>query len=284
VTIEARSEDEQVLRKQASSSILKALDLIDALASAGRPLTLSELSRQLGRPLPSVHRLLRTLELRNYVESFDGRYGLTLKLFEIGSSVISSIDVVAEARPTCERLCGDLDETVNMAVRSGTSAVYVMKLESLRSLRLISQLGMHVPLYCTAMGKVLLAEAKPHEQQAILAEITYTPRTKNTIVSRTALEDELASVKSAGYAVDNEEFDNGLICIAAPVFDLHGEIAAAISATGPSERFPRRSWPKIGRRVHEAGAAISERLGSGLNLGSSLTKRGVISRPETESR
>jgi DNA-binding IclR family transcriptional regulator len=264
VVTKSRSEEEQVLRKQASSSILRALDLIDVLASAGRPLALSELSKALGRPLPSVHRLLRTLELRNYVESLDGRYRLTLKLFEIGSTVVSSIDVVAEARPICEKLCRDLDETINMGVRSGSSAVYVMKLDSPRSLRLISQLGMHVPLYCTAMGKVLLAYAPPEERDAILAEVTLEPRTRKTITSREGIEKELRAVFRSGYAVDNEEFDNGLICIAAPVFNRQGEIAAAISATGPLARLPRRAWPNIGQRVQEAGFAISERLGSDL--------------------
>lgn len=267
-----RSEVEQVSRKQASSSVLKALDTIDVLAKAGTPLTLSELAERLDRPLPSVHRLLRTLALRQYVENVDGKYRLTLKLFEIGSSVVSSIDVVAEARPICEGLCQSLEETINMAIRSGLSVVYVMKLESSRSLRLISQLGMHVPLYCTAMGKVLVAYDP--DRDSLVDQLTFEPRTKNTLTDRAAFEKALRAVERNGYAVDNEEFDVGLVCLAAPVFDRDGRIAAAVSVTGPAARLSRRDWPRIGAEVKRAGEAISTRLGYGLPFGA-LPRRTV---------
>jgi DNA-binding IclR family transcriptional regulator len=257
----ARSEMDQVAHKQASSSVFKALDVIDALAKAGRPVGLSELARTLGRPIPSVHRLLRTLELRDYVEAFDGRYRLTLKLFEIGSSVVDSIDVVAEARPVCAALCDDVDETVNMSVRSGVSAVYVMKLDSPRSVRLISRLGMHAPLHCTAMGKVLLAYAEPQVQRSLLQRMKLEPRTANTITTRAALRAELADVAARGYAVDREEFDDGLVCVAAGVFASSGEIVAAISITGPAARIRRSVWKRHGALVQDAGEQISRRLG-----------------------
>lgn len=259
---EQRSEIDQVSRKQASSSVLKALDTIEVLARAGRPLELSELARRLGRPMPSVHRLLRTLELREYVENVGGRYRLTLKLFEMGSAVVSSIDVVAVARPICEALCDELQETINMSVRSGTSAVYVMKLDSPRSLRLVSHLGMHVPLYCTAMGKVLMAFERKAVQSALVAETTFEARTKNTLTSGEALDKELQRVTRRGYAIDNQEFEPGLTCIAAPVFDWSNHIAAAISATGPTSRLPRREWARVGATVQEAAQAISAKLGS----------------------
>jgi DNA-binding IclR family transcriptional regulator len=259
-----RSELEQVERKQASGSVLKALDLIDELARQGRPLSLQELSQLVDRPAPSVHRLLRTLALRGYVEGDDGRYRLTLKLFELGTMVVSSIDVVAEARPFCEELCHDLDETVNMSVRSGNSVVYVAKLESPRSIRLVSQLGMHAPLYCTAMGKVLLAFGGADETVRLLKEIEFTPRTKNTILSLPKLEKELALVRRRGWAVDNEEYDYGLVCIAAPIFDRHGLVTAAISVAGPVQRLPRKDWPRIAKRVELRADVISRQLGHGI--------------------
>lgn len=256
-----RSETDQVAHKQASSSVLKALDVIDVLAASGRPMGLSELAKALARPIPSVHRLLRTLELRNYVETFDGRYRLTLKLFEIGSSVVDSIDVVAEARPICAALCDEVNETVNMSVRSDLSAVYVMKLDSPRSIRLVSRLGMHVPLHCTAMGKVLLANADPDIQQGLLDRMEFTPRTANTITTRTALKTELARAVTRGYAVDKEEFDDGLVCVAAGVFGDAGEIVAAISIAGPAARLRRSEWKRYGTQVHDAAQQISRRLG-----------------------
>lgn len=256
-----RSEVDQVSHKQASSSVLKALDTIEALARAGRPVELSDLAKRLGRPMPSVHRLLRTLELRDYVENVEGRYRLTLKLFELASGVVSSIDVVAVARPICEALCDELQATVNMSIRSGASAVYVMKLDSPSSLRLVSHLGMHVPLFCTAMGKTLLAFEQEAARAELLAGMTFEPRTKNTLTSRAALEKDLQRVTRRGYAVDNQEFEAGLICIAAPVLDRDNRIAAAISATGPASRLPRPEWARVGAAVREAARAISARLG-----------------------
>lgn len=256
-----RSEVEQLSRKQASGSVLKALDAIEVLARGGRPLELGEVARRLGIPSPSAHRMLRTLELRGYVANVGGRYRLTLKLFELGSLVVSSIDVVSVALPVCEALCDQLQETVNMSVRSGASAVYVMKLDSPRSLRLISHLGMHVPLYCTAMGKVLLAFEVEAVREALLAEMVFDPRTKNTLASRTALVKELFQIVQRGYAVDNQEFEPGLVCVAAPVFDRNNTLTAAISATGPTTRLPRADWPRVGAAVQEAARAISNGLG-----------------------
>lgn len=256
-----RSELEQIERKQASQSILKALDLVDVMVKAPSPLTLNELSRAVKRPVPTVHRLLRTLGLRGWVENVDGRYRLTLKLFEIGMSVVDKIDVVAEARPECEALSQEFDETVNMSVRSGTSAVYVIKIDSARSLRLISQLGVHVPLYCTAMGKVMLAYLEPGERSQLLDQIKLEPRARNTITDRAALDKELIAIARRGWSIDNEEFDYGLVCIGAPVFNRSGGAAGAISLTGPMIRLPFTSWDEIGRRVRSCADAISRRLG-----------------------
>ena len=256
-----RSELEQIERKQASQSILKALDLVDVLVKSPNPLTLNELSMAVKRPVPTVHRLLRTLGLRGWVENVDGRYRLTLKLFEIGMSVVDKIDVVAEARPECEALSREFDETVNMSVRSGTSAVYVIKIDSARSLRLISQLGVHVPLYCTAMGKVMLAYTEPDERAQLLDKIKLEPRARNTITDRAALDKELIAIARRGWSIDNEEFDYGLVCIGAPVFNRSGGNAGAISLTGPIIRLPFTSWEEIGRRVRNCADAISRRLG-----------------------
>jgi IclR family KDG regulon transcriptional repressor len=258
-----RSETEQLAHKQASSSVLKALDVVEALVAAPSPLTLTEIAKAVDRPLPTTHRLLRTLELRDWVESVEGRYRLTLKLFDLGITVASRIDIVAESRPRVEELCREVDETINVSVRSGGSAVYVLKVESPRSVRLISQLGMHVPLHATAMGKVLLAFANPDERADALSELgsKLEPRTENTIVTRKALEQELAKVARRGWGVDNEEYDYGLTCVAAPIYDRGERVTAAISAAGPTARMTDHRLEAVGRSVTAAAADISKRLG-----------------------
>jgi IclR family transcriptional regulator, KDG regulon repressor len=259
--VAARTEAEQLAHKQASRSVLKALDVLETLVAAPGPMSLTEIANAVDRPLPTVHRLLRTLELRDYVESLHGRYRLTLKLFDLGTTVVSRIDIVAESRPRVEALCQELNETINVSVRSGASAVYVLKVESPRSVRLISQLGMHVPLHCTAMGKVLLAFLDDAQRAELLASVDLSPRTDRTIVDRNALESQLATVVERGWAVDDQEFDYGLICVAAPIFDHTGRVTAAISAAAPDARMPDERVPAVGSSVAVAAADISRRLG-----------------------
>lgn len=256
-----RTELQQVAHKQASQSILKALDLIDALVNASAPLSLNELSTLVGRPVPTVHRLLRTLALRGWVEGVGGRYRLTLRLFEIGMAVVERIDIVAEARPECEALSRELEETVHMGVRSGTSVVYVLKIDTPRSMRLISQLGLHLPLYCTALGKAMLAAMDPAGRAVLIEQMALEPRAKNTITDREALLKALVGTERRGWSVDNEELEMGLVCVGAPVFDRNGGLAGAISVSGPKSRLPEARWEEVGSRVRATADKVSRRLG-----------------------
>lgn len=259
---EPRSEREQVARKQAAGSVLKAFDVVEALAAARGPLALQDLARAVSLPPSTVHRLARSLELRGYVERVPGGYRLTLRLFELGNAIAADIDVVAEARPVCRRLCEDVGETVNLAVRSGGSIVYLIKEESPRSVRLVSQIGAHAPLACTAMGKVLLAYAPCGERDRLVAAAELVARTESTITDRARLSRELEAVRARGWAVDDEEFDYGLVCLAAPVFGRDGEVTAAMSVSGPAQRLPRPAWPAVAERVREAALDVSRRIGA----------------------
>ncbi len=256
-----RSEQEQVEHKQAVNSVLRTLDVIDALAAAGRPVTLKALAEQLDRPVGSIHRLLRTLELRGHVINVGGRYRLSLKMWMIGESVIASIDVVEEARPVSKRLCDELQETVNLAVRSGTSAIYVTKLEAPRSLTLVTRLGLEVPVYCTALGKALIAFEPDATREEIVRQIEFRPHLQNTVTDPNALRADLERTRERGYAIDDEEFDPRIVCIGAPVFDHVGGVAAAISTSAPRDRYTPQLWPTIGRSVMRAAEEISLLLG-----------------------
>jgi DNA-binding IclR family transcriptional regulator len=257
-----RSEAEQVARKQASNSVLRVLDLIDVLAYRGGPFTLSELSQLLGWSAPTVHRFLRSLQLRDYVENIDGRYRLTLKLYDIGTTVADNVDLLGEARWACEDLCRDLGETVNVALRAGMSAIHVLfKSEAPDSIRAYPRPGMNVPLHCTALGKVLLAYAEPVTREELLDRLDFEPRTRHTITDRNVLERELELIVRRGWAVDEEENDDGLACVAAPVFERFGSVSAAISVTAPVARLPKRERPTTAKRVVKAADLISERVG-----------------------
>jgi DNA-binding IclR family transcriptional regulator len=242
-------------------TVLKALDIIEELATAGGTVSVKELAARVGRPVPTTHRLLRTLELRDYVENSGGAYRLTLKMFDIGSSIVASVDIVSEARPLCQALCNKVEETVNLAVRSGTSAVYVLKLDCARSLRLFTQLGLHVPLHATSLGKTLLAFENEPELSAVLEQLTFDRRTEHTITNRATFEEELEMIRRQGYAIDDEEFERGLICISAPIFNVEGHITAAVSISGPPIRLRPKIWEQLGAEVRKTADEISAVIG-----------------------
>ena len=256
-----RDEAEQLAHKQASSSVLKALDVIEALVAGGSPATLGELAAVLRRPAPSVHRLLRTLQLRGWVESEAGRYRLSLKVFEVGMSVVERMDLISESRDPCSRLRDEFNETVNVAIRSGASMVYVGKYERQPPMRLVSHLGLHVPIYCTAMGKAVLAAMTERERGSILARLDFEARTDKTITRLSDLLSDLEVSSRRGWAVDNEEFEQGLTCIGAAVTNHSGEIVGGISLTSPTHRMPASIWAQRGDRVRGIAADISWRLG-----------------------
>jgi len=256
-----RDEIDQVAHKQASSSVLKALDVIEALVDSGGSVSLAELSLKLGRPASSIHRLLRTLELRRWVESEGGRYRLTLKVFEAGMSVVERLDMISESRDVCTRLRDEFNETVNVAIRSGVAMIYVAKYERQPPMRLISHLGLHVPLHCTAMGKAVLSVTPEPERGALLARLDFEARTDNTITTLGDLVADLERTAERGWALDNEEFEPGLVCMGAAVLDHDGVVAGAISVTGSARRVPAAVRAQRGERVRAAADEVSQRLG-----------------------
>lgn len=242
--------------------MIRALDLVDVLAAHREPISLQQLAGALDRPPASVHRLLRSLELRGFVENQGGKYRLTLKFASIGSRVLEGLDLVRGARENCEALRDSVNETVHMSVRADTYVVYVAKYESERSIRIISQLGIRVPMYCTAMGKVFLAYLADERRADILNRIELKPRTEHTIHDRAVLAEQLDVISRRGWAFDNEEFDYGIVCVAAPVFDNSNKIAAAISVTAPPARLAHVDVPRVAGEVTHAAVSISRRLGA----------------------
>lgn len=243
-------------------SIDRALSIVEEIARAGQDLGVTELARRLSLNKSTVHRLLSTLESRGYVEQNHetGRYGLGLKILELGSSAANRLALRDIARPVLEQLSRDLGEAVNLVVLSGGEAVYIDKVETETMIRMHFQLGKRSPLHCTAAGKVLLAhQGQPVERVLREAELKrYTP---NTITRVDRLAQHLAEVRQRGYAVDDEEQELGVRCVAAPVWDQEGRVAAAVSVSGPILRVTSERVPQIVAALTDATARISRRLG-----------------------
>ena len=243
------------------SAAVRVLAVLERL-SRQRAIGLEEISREIKLAKPTVYRFLLTLQELGYARRVDGeRWAMTLKMFNLGSRALDHLDLLSAARPIAEALSDELGETVHMGVLDGDSAVYVLKIESRYTIRMYSRVGRRMPLYCTAIGKVLLAFAKDEEREASLKDVRLLAVTKNTLTTRAALDAELAQIRQQGFARDNEEREENLHCIGAPIFDYTGDVVAVLSVSWPSFRYQIDDEPGWIERVKSAAAAISAILG-----------------------
>lgn len=246
-------------------SIERAFGLLEALSCRPKGGHLLELSRETGLHKSTVHRLLASLISLGYVQKnddADGKYQLTLKLFEIAGRVVENIDVLELARPALERLRDATGEAVHLVVRDGSHIVYVYKAENpSASYQLFSRIGMRRPLYCTAAGKSILATLSDREVARIWEHSEITRHTQHTITNLDALYAELDGIRERGYSLDNEENELGVRCIAAAIRDYAGQCRAAFSISAPLTRMSDQRIREVVPIVLDAAANISASLG-----------------------
>jgi IclR family KDG regulon transcriptional repressor len=245
------------------SAATRAMAVLERL-SHQRAIGLEELARSVKLAKPTVYRFLLTLQGLGYVRRTEGdRWAITFKLFNIGSRALDHLDLHSAARPIAEELAEDLGETVHVGVLEDDSAVYVMKIESRYTIRMYSRVGRRIPLYCTAIGKCLLAFCREEEREAALKGVRLLAFTKKTLASRTALYAELDRIRVQGFALDDEEHEEGIHCIGAPIFDQSGSIVAVVSVSWPGFRYSRGEESEHVDKVKDAASRISALLGYG---------------------
>jgi DNA-binding IclR family transcriptional regulator len=215
-----------------SQSLDRALVLLDELASG--PRTLDQLAERLTVHKTTVLRLLRTLESHRFVQRDGVRYyRLGTSLFELAFRALDERDVRRSVEPALRELNAETGHTVHLASYEDGEVIYIDKYESRHNVRMYSRIGRRAPLHCTAVAKVLLA-AMPRDQRETVAEsITYDKMTPNTITTPRAYLAELARVAEQGYAVDDEEHEEHIHCVAAPIRGARGEVVAAVSLSVP---------------------------------------------------
>ncbi len=246
-------------------SLAKALSLIETLAASPRPLTAVQLNQTLKITRPTVYRILKTLVQRGFVIREEGgaAYRLSFKLLELGHQVLGRTDLLEAVKPVLRKLNGCCRETAHLAVPEDGQMVYLDKLEGSGPFCTQSRLGRSVPMHCTALGKAVLAFFPPPRTRAILARQgmpRYTPR---TIVTASAMEREFARIRRQGYAIDDVEFEDGVRCVGAPIFDHGGNPIAAISVSAPASRMPLVRAHEVGGLVRDGVATISRAMGWG---------------------
>jgi DNA-binding IclR family transcriptional regulator len=256
-----RNTDDVDASARDAGSVVRALRMLSAFDGEKPDLGVSEIARKVGLPKSTAHRLLHSLEAEGFVRRLSGsRYVLGWKLFELGTRVQEQGGLQSVVIEELSRLVTRTSENAHLAILDGGAVLYLEKVESPRSLRMPSAVGQRVPAHCTALGKVLLASL-PDQQVGLISKEHGLPAfTPATLTDFRALQDHLQMVRERGYAIDREEFEEGLLCIAAPIRNETNEVCAAVSISGPATRLDERI-EDLAATVQECSEALSHKLG-----------------------
>jgi DNA-binding IclR family transcriptional regulator len=251
-----------------AKGLVKGLALLRATAENPAGLGLAELSRATGVPKPTALRLLGPLLDYGLLRvTPDGRYRLGPECLVLGSIARESLDLREVARDLLRGLGDRTGETIHLGVRDGVRVVYIDKVESPHSLRMASRIGAGNPLYSTGLGKAILAFSGEEVVEAVI-EAGLERRTAHTITAPGELRAELGRIRERGFAVDDVENEDGIRCVAAPVFDDEGEAVASISVTGAEYRLTHEHAVAIAPEVRAAALELSRRIGYRQEAGS----------------
>jgi DNA-binding IclR family transcriptional regulator len=243
-------------------SVDRALTILEVLARVGEA-GVTEIAGELDVHKSTAFRLVTTLEAHRLVEQTTerGRYRLGVGVLRLAGATTARLDLVQEARPVCRQLAADTGETVNIAVLSESSALYLDQIAGSSALQPHNWVGQHIPLHATSNGKVLLSGLDDAQVKDLLG--TLSRYTATTITKKGKLREELALVREQGYAVAVDELEEGLTAAAAPIRNAHGDVVASMSVSGPTFRLSEERVEDVVRLLVEAAGEVSHRLGWG---------------------
>lgn len=244
-------------------SVSRALDIIMLVSKKKGGLGVTEIANQIDINKSSVFRILSTLVQYGYVEQDKdtARYKLGYTFLEISSRLLESMDLREEARPFLQELERETNEVIHLVVYDQGEVVYIEKLEGNEILRMHSKVGKRAPMHCTSVGKAILSHLPTAVVLDILEKKGMPIHTDKTITNQELLLQELIHVRKQGYALDLEENEYGITCIAVPIFDHLGKVIAAVSISGPRIRMTDVRLEQLQPRIINIGNQISVRLG-----------------------
>jgi len=255
-------------RREKSSYVIKsvahALSVLEELGKEGDELGVSELSRRLNLHKNNIFRLLATLETRGYVEQNKEteNYRLGLKILELAQNYLRQMNLVKQIRPILEELVEKINENAGLAVLRDQWIVYLDVVEAPQMVRVACRAGWRIPVYASASGKVQLAYKSLSEVEKLLDWRNIKAYTPNTITDKDTFLKHLEEVREKGYAIDNEEYEEGVRCVAVPVRDYTKRVVAAISVQAPAFRLDdERLEKEVLPLLKEAGVKASQKLG-----------------------
>lgn len=242
--------------------VTKVLRILETLHDVPAGLQLKDVAQQTGINKSTAYRFLAHLEHDGYVfRDASGAYAIGVRLARLASGSSYQTTLRKLSRPILQQLWRATGETVNLAVLDGREVLYLDVMESSHTFRLVSQVGLRRPVYCTALGKVMLAFIPEEEQQYFFEGMSFERFTPHTIRGAVQLRKEFAVIRQRGYSLDNEEAYLGSRCIGAPIFEASGKIAAALSVSGPTTRVTREKVPAFAAAAKNAAMAVSRTLG-----------------------
>lgn len=255
-------------------SVHRALDLLDAVAAGAAPAPLADLAARTGLALPTAHRLAATLVERGYLRRLpDRRYALGFRLVPLGAAAGALAGT--DTHDVLRALVDDLGETANLALLAGDRAEYVAQAPSRYAMRMFTEVGRRVELHCTGVGKALLSQLPPEDVEALARRAALTRHTEHTITDPTDLVAEVARVRERGWAVDEQEQEVGVRCVAVPV-PLGG---LAVSVSGPLTRMGDETLARAVPLLRHAADTLSRRLRQPVDPGPRSDDGGPTTRP-----
>lgn len=242
-------------------SVIKAFRILNAFEYAGEKLSLAQLTRRLDMNVSTTHRFLLTLQaVGAVVKTPKGDFELGLLLADLGGKV-SVIDAMSSiCTPHVERLAERFGETIHAGILDHDMVCYVAKGEVSRSLTLVTHIGKRLPAYCTGLGTALMSTLDDDELQRCIARQSFEPFTEKTTCDPAALLEKLRKTRKRGYAIDDEEVEIGLRCVAVPIPCRSGQLKAAISLSAPTTRLDQAKVEDIAQALGEHARLIGEEL------------------------
>ena len=244
-------------------SVERALQILDLFNDQATELKITEISQQMGLSKSTLHSLLKTLQLHGYIDQNpdNGKYCLGMKLVERGHFVVGTMDIRQKAKSWLTTLSQETGQTTHLGILDGNEGVYIEKIEGKQAAIAYSRIGRRLPVHATAIGKVLMAWLGDEELNALLDGYSFTRFTPATLTDRAALLAALAQTRHNRYALDNEENEPGVRCIAVPVWNHESRVIAALSLSTLTSRVNDEQLAACRQKLVAAGLGLSKTLG-----------------------
>lgn len=241
----------------------RALDILELLSIEREGLGVTEIGVKLDINKSTVHRIVTALTERGYIEKDTSKlvYKLGLKFVELSSMYLNNVELKTEARTYLWELTNKLGLTTHLGILDGIEIVYIDKIDIVSSRRLYSQIGKRIPIYCSALGKAILSSIGDKECNMLLSECSFEKFTTNTLNNKEEVIKQIQYNKRHGWFIDDEEHEEGIRCLAAPIYDYMNKVVAAISISGANTLISYENQNDIGIMLVETSKKISKRLG-----------------------